>query len=281
MTTGVKPQDKTVNANGINIHYLDWGNTDKPDLVMIHGLRGHRHSWDDVSSAICQDYHVLALDQRGRGETDWAPGGDYSTDAFVADLHGFAEALGFGKFILMGHSMGGRNSMTYAGKYPETLEKLIVVDMGPETDPRGGKRISQEIIDVPEEFGSFEAIVEYMMKQNRLASETVMRRRLQYATKDLPNDKRGWRYDLAIREARRNPTPSAPQADLWQVLPQIPCPTLVVRGIDTDLLPAEVAQRMERELPQGKLVEIPRAGHMVFEDNPEDFIAAVSKFLGI
>jgi len=279
MTTGVKPQDKTVNANGINFHYLDWGNTDKPDLVMIHGLRGHGHSWDDVSTAICQDYHVLALDQRGRGETDWAPDGDYSTDAYVADLDAFTRAVGLDKFILMGHSMGGRNSMTFAGENPQRLEKLIIVDMGPETDPRGGKRISQELIDVPEEFDSFEAVVAYMMKQNRFASETVIRRRLQYATKELPGGKIGWRYDLAIREARRHPAPATPQTDLWPVLARIPCPTLVVRGMETDLLPDEVAQRMVRELPQGQLAEIPRAGHMVFEDNPEDFIAALKQFL--
>ena len=279
MTTRVKPQDTTVNANGINIHYLDWGNAGKPDLVMIHGLRGHAHSWDDVSAAVCQDYHVLALDQRGRGETDWAKDGDYSTDAYVADLDAFRGALGLDKFILMGHSMGGRNSMTFAGKYPERLEKLIIVDVGPEADPRGGQRITQEIIDVPEEFDSFEAVVEYMLKQNRFASETVIRRRLQYATKDLPNGKFGWRYDLAIREARRNGV-STHQADLWPVLTQIPCPTLVVRGKETDLLPLEVAQRMVRELPQGQMVEIPRAGHMVFEDNPEDFITAVRNFLG-
>mgnify|MGYP001348075121 CR=1 FL=1 len=281
MTTQVKPQDKTAYANGININYLDWGNPDKSDLVMLHGLRGHRHSWDDVSAALCQDFHVMALDQRGRGETDWAQNGDYTTDAFVADLHGFAAALGVDKFVLMGHSMGGRNSMTYAGQYPETLEKLIIVDMGPETDPKGGQRIAQELVDVPEEFDSFEAVVEYMMKQNRFASETVMRRRLEYASKDLSNGKRGWRYDLAIREARRNPAPAAPQPDLWPVLGRISCPTLVVRGMETDLLTKETAQRMERELSQGKLVEIARAGHMVFEDNPEGFITAVTEFLGI
>ena len=81
MTTQVQPQDKTVNANGLSLHYLDWGNSGKPTLVMIHGLRGHAHSWDDVSASLCQDFHVLALDQRGRGDTDWAKDGDYGTDA--------------------------------------------------------------------------------------------------------------------------------------------------------------------------------------------------------
>ena len=99
-----------------------------------------------------------------------------------------------------------------------------------------------------------------------------------YATKELPNGKFGWRYDLAIREQRRQGT-GAPPADLWPAVRNITCPTLVVRGADTDTLGAEMAKEMEQTLAQGKLVQVDRAGHMVFEDNPEDFIAEVTAFL--
>ena len=278
MTTRVKPQDKTVNANGLNLHYLDWGTTGKPTLVMLHGLRGHAHSWDDVSAALCPDFHVLALDQRGRGDTDWAPGGDYSTPSFVADLHAFSEAFGLDKFILFGHSMGGRNSMAFTGQYPEKVEKLVIVDIGPVVDPAGGDRITKEMQAVPEEFDSFEDIVTYMSKQNRFASDAVLRRRLTYASKQLANGKFGWRYDLAVREQRRHGTGGTPQ-DLWPAVRNITCPTLVVRGADTDTLSVDVANEMEKTLAQGKLVQVSRAGHMVFEDNPEDFITEVSSFL--
>ena len=96
MATSVQPKDKTVNVNGINLHYLDWGNEGKPKILLLHGLRGHCHSWDDVSSEFCQDYHIIALDQRGRGESDWAPSGDYSSGSYVADLESFCEEVGFG-----------------------------------------------------------------------------------------------------------------------------------------------------------------------------------------
>ena len=279
MTTRIKPQDKTVTANGLRLHYLDWGTAGRPVMVLLHGLRGHAHSWDDVSSAMCQDYHVLALDQRGRGDSDWAPGGDYSTEAYVADFAAFCEALGLDSFLLAGHSMGGRNSMAFTARYPEKVQKLIIVDVGPVIDPKGAERISREVSEVPEEFDSFDAVVEHMAKQNRFAADPVLRRRLQYATKELPNGKFGWRYDLAIREQRRQGA-AAPALDLWPALAQITCPTLVVRGTDTDLLSPEVARRMEDELAQGKLVEVQRAGHMVFEDNPEDFISQLASFLG-
>ena len=278
MTTQVQPQDKTVSANGINLHYLDWGNTSAPPVLLVHGLRGHAHSWDDVSAALCQDYHVLALDQRGRGDTDWAPDGDYSGAAYVADLVGFCQALKLDSFILVGHSMGGRNSLAFASQHSDQLKKLVIVDIGPTVDPVGGARITTEMQQVPEEFDSLDAVVEYMSKQNRFASDRVVRRRLQYATRELPNGKIGWRYDLAIREQRRNCT-APPADDLWPMLPNISCPTLIVRGKQTDLLPAEVAQRMVETLPDARLVEIDQAGHMVFEDNPEDFIAAVHRFI--
>lgn len=280
MTTRVKPQDKTVSANGLNLHYLDWGTVGKPKVLLLHGLRGHSHSWDDVSAALCQDFHVLALDQRGRGDSDWAPGGDYSIDSFVADLAAFCDAAGLDSFVLIGHSMGGRNSMAFTARYQEKVEKLVIVDIPPAIDPSspGGQRITNEIKAVPEEFDSFEAVVEHMSKQNRFASDAVMRRRLQYATKELPGGKFGWRYDLAVREQRRQGT-VGPAPDLWPAFRQITCPTLVVRGGDTDTLTTEVAQQMKEALAQGQVAEVPRAGHMVFEDNPDGFIAAVNKFL--
>ncbi|CAI8010487.1 Putative esterase/lipase HI_0193 [Geodia barretti] len=187
--------------------------------------------------------------------------------------------MGLEKFILVGHSMGGRNSMAFGGKYPEKLEKLIIVDVGPALDSRGSNRISEEIRNVPEEFDSFEDVFNYQNAQNRFSSEEVMRRRVQYSTKELPDRKIGWKYDILIREQRRNNT-VPPSDDLWPSLPNITCPSLIVRGVHTDILAEDVAQRMVETLPNVELVQVEQAAHMVFEDNPADFIAAVKQFLG-
>jgi pimeloyl-ACP methyl ester carboxylesterase len=200
-----------------------------------------------------------------------APGGDYSTQAFV-------EALGLPPFTLVGHSMGGRNSMAFTARYPDKVTRLIVVDIGPSIDPRGAERIKREIQAVPEAFDAFEDVVAYMSKQNRYASDAVLRRRLRYATTTLPDGKVGWRYDRAIREQSRNGT-GAPAIDLWPELPKITCPTLIVRGAETDLLSPEVAQQMLETLPHAQLVEVQRAAHMVFEENPDGFIEAVQPYL--
>ena len=146
--------------------------------MLLHGLRGHSHSWDDVSAEFYKDYHIFALDQRGRGESQWAPGGDYSSESFVADLEGFCHEVGLEKFILVGHSMGGRNAMAFAGRNAEKLEKMVIIDIGPDLNPIGSGRITQELKDVPEEFESFEDVVAYQSKQNRFCSDPILRRRL-------------------------------------------------------------------------------------------------------
>ena len=278
MTTTVQPTDVMVTCNGMNFHYLDWGNEGAPVVLLLHGLRGHCHSWDDVSARFCGDYRVLALDQRGRGETDWAPRGDYSTDAFVADIEEFCYTLGIEQFTLVGHSMGGRNSMAFAGRNPGMLEKLVIVDIGPDIQPEGSARITRELVEVPQEFDSFDAQFEYMNQQNRFASEPVLRRRLRHASRELPNGKIVWRYDPEIRAQRRDGNGASPP-DLWAPLANITCPTLLLRGTETDTVSLDVANRMVDALPDGRLVHVDNAAHMVFEDNPEGFNAALADFL--
>ena len=278
MTTVIEPLDCTVDVGGLKMHYLDWGNAAKPTLVLLHGMRGHAHSWDDISEALSPDFHVLALDQRGRGGTDWASDGDYGVEAFVDDLVGFCKALRLERFMLMGHSMGARNAMAFGGAHAHMLEKLVLSEFGPKVNPKGGQRISKELIDVPEEFDTLDDAIAYMGQFNRYASPPVMHRREYYSTRELPNGKIGWRYDREIREALRRGAP-IPPLDLWPALEHIACPTLVVRAIETDILDRDVAERMIEVLPNGRLVEIERAEHMVFEDNPVDFIAAVRDFL--
>ncbi len=278
MTTLKQAQERTVDANGIRLSYLDWGAEGQTPMVLLHGLRGHRHSWDDFSSAMCSEYHVLALDQRGRGGSDWAPDGDYSTQAYVADLAAFVDALALKRFVLVGHSMGGQNAVNFAARFPDMVERLVMVDVGAESDQRGIDRIRAEMVAVPEEFDSFEDVVEYMSAENPLTSEPSLRRRLAHSTRKTDGGKTGWQYDLAIREQVRHGT-GAPPPDMWPLLASVKCPTLLVRGVETDLLTPDVARRMLDALPDGRLAEVPQAAHMVFEDNPGGFLTAVRGWL--
>jgi pimeloyl-ACP methyl ester carboxylesterase len=275
MTTRIQPQDKYVAANGINLHYLEWGT---PAMVLLHGLRGHAHSWDNFSEAMCGDYHVLAFDQRGRGYSDWAPDGDYSREAFVADLTGICDGLNLESITLIGHSLGTRNAIPFASRYPKRVRKVVFVDMTP-GNAANGERLRQEIVNVPEEFDSFEDAYSHIRKENQRPPEDVLRRRVKYQTKELPNGKIGWRYDIAIRDAWRKTTIGGSAEDLWPDYRKIDCPILVVRGMETDALLGDEAHRMLEANANAKLVEIPNAHHMVFEDNPDAFLNAVRDWL--
>ena len=264
---------------GVTLAADEAGPSDGPSVIFLHGGGQTRHSWGTaLDAASARGLHAITVDLRGHGDSDWAPDGDYSSQSFVADLERFCEAIGFDKFTLIGHSMGGRNSMAFAGSNAQKLEKLVIVDIGPDLDPKGSGRITQELIDVPEEFDSFEDLYTHQSKQNKFCSEPVLRRRLTYASKKLPDGKYGWRYDLEIREQRRN-NAGPKQPDLWANLPGIECPVLIVRGSETDTLALETAEKMLEALPNGRLIHVDKAAHMVFEDNPADFIEALHGFL--
>ena len=150
-----EPVDRTVQANGMNIHYLEWGQPGNPLIVMLHGGSQQAHSWDFVSLPLSEQYHIIAMDQRGHGDSDWADDGDYSTEAHQGDIDGFVGALGISKFHLIGHSMGGRNSYVWASRNSDKLRSLVIVDTGPVAQSRGRNRI-QNFRELPDELDSFE-----------------------------------------------------------------------------------------------------------------------------
>ena len=112
----------------LRLHYVDWGNPTRPTLVLVHGNRDHARSWDRVARALRHDWHVVALDLRGHGDSAWVRGGPYAIADNVLDLANLIDALGPGPVVLVGHSLGGSVVAMYAGVYPERVSKLVLVD---------------------------------------------------------------------------------------------------------------------------------------------------------
>ncbi len=277
MTTEAKVQDRTVRLNGLNFHYRDWGNDAAQALLLLHGFTGHARSWDTFAQAMCDRYHVLALDQRGHGESEWAT--DYAPNRNAEDVDAFVRELGLAKFALLGLSMGGRAAYTYAGTHngPETVERLVIVDIGPALNPAGGQRIQagvrqRDVFDDPEE------AVAQARAGNPRADEHELRTRNLNNLMQTPDGKWTWRYDKALRAADRPIARPEPE-DGWQLLRQITAPTLLVRGAESDILAPEAAERMVREIPNCRMVTVPNAGHSIPLDNPRGFIEAVQTFL--
>ena len=266
--------DKSVKLGSLKFHYLDWGNPRAQPMLLLHGGGQTAHSWDEFSEAMREHYHVIALDQRGHGDSDWSPRKIYSMHAQLRDITRFVNALKLSKIVLIGLSMGGRNSITYAATHPEKLDRLVIVDIGPETMPQGGRARQEFVQDDVQP--TLEAFVERAHKFNPRRPMEQLRERLQWNLRQLPDGRWTWKYDLHGRNAgspRRMPN------DLWPYVARIKAPTLIVRGAESDTLSPDVAERMHLVIQGSTLTDVPRAGHTVPGDNPPGFLAAVSAFL--
>jgi esterase len=267
--------DRTLTLRGLRFHYLDWGAEGKPPFVLLHGGAQTVHSWDDFAPVVRNDYHVYALDQRGHGDSDWAPDGDYSRQTQCEDIAAFVSALRLSPFILAGLSMGGINAITYTARYPERVRALIIVDVGPEIETRGRENI-QNFTRV-DELDSFEAFIERAHRFNPRRSLENLRQRLSHNLKQLPNGKWTWKFDQQRLNAgvRSGIGPEG----LWEEVRKIRCPTLIIRGGESDILSPAAAERLQAAIPNSRLTVVPGAGHSVMGDNPEGFAAAVQEFL--
>jgi len=275
MAVGAPVQDKAIDLNGLRFHYRDWGNDGAQPLVLLHGFSSHAHSWDRFAAAMQESFHILALDQRGHGETAWAD--DYAPERMIEDVDAFVQALHLERIALVGLSMGGRNAYVYTALHPDAVERLVIVDVGPEMAPGSLEQIqrrvqAQDVFDDPEE------AFQQARSANPRPTDDDLRNRLMHGLMQRPDGRWTFRYDPVLRSPDRPMRRQPPEA-LWALLPKITCPTLVIRGSDSDVLTRETAERMTREIPSCQLVEVQDSGHSVPLDNPAGFLAAARPFL--
>ncbi len=268
--------DRYIQINGMNFHYLEWGDAANPTIVMLHGGSQQGHSWDVVSLALSDQYHILALDQRGHGDSDWAPDGDYTIDANQGDIDGFVQAQGLDGFALVGHSMGGRNAYVWASRHPGKLKVLVVVDTGPVSMRQGQERMAR-FRELPDELDTFEEFAQRVQEYTGRSRQQVLGA-LMYSIRERSDGKWTWKYDKLFRQPERRESGYTPE-QLWECVNKIDCPTLVVRGANSDLFQEETMQRMQEIIPDCETVTIARAGHLVQGDNPADFVAATRNTL--
>ncbi len=278
MAPSSEPREGTVSSRGFALHYVAWGAPSAPPVILLHGITGHARTWDTLAEALAPQWHVLALDQRGHGDSDAAPDGDYTTGAMADDLGAFADARGARRFTLVGLSMGGRVAMDFASAHPDRVERLVIVDIAPEINLPGLARIRTMIANAPETIESEEWAVETAMTANPRADVGELRHRIKHALKRAPDGTLTWKYARDVREMMRRGTRRDP-VELWERLAHITCPTLLVRGAESDVLSPELAQRVIAALPDGRLVEVAAAGHSVPGDRPAAFVEVVRRFL--
>ncbi len=275
MTTAVEPSSHTIELRGLRLHYLDWGTELAGEaalpLVLLHGLGGAAGEWRRVAEHFQPSYHVVALDQRGHGDSEHAPERAYATDDFVADLEAFVDALGFERIILCGHSMGGHNTIAFTARHPQRVACALANDIPPkprERDPK--ERAAQFPGGRQPLFASIEEYIESRREGSPLTPEAMRR---------LSAESRLRRVDGGYQpKADPNASIHWAPADLWDEARTITRPIFFIRGGKSDVLDAETLQRMDMAIEPARSIGLEQSGHNTFFDMEEEFLAVASQF---
>jgi pimeloyl-ACP methyl ester carboxylesterase len=274
----VLPDEHDLVLRRMRFHYLDWGTRGQPPIVFLHGGGLNSHTWDLVCAALRRERHCVALDQRGHGESEWSPQMDYSIESQVHDVDGFVDALGLERFVLVGMSLGGANALAWAGQHSDRLAGLVLVDTGPEVRAEGIRKIRAFTAEnAPLE--SVEEFVDRAIAFNPRRNRELLRLSLLHNLRRMPDGRWMWKYDQRHR-GKVDPGAQAHRRDvLLSAVKTVECPTLVVRGAESDVFHDEDAERLAGQFRQGRWVKIEGAGHTVQGDNPRDLLVSLRGFL--
>jgi len=276
----VLPESHQIVIHRMRFHYLDWGTAGRHPILFLHGGGLNAHTWDVVCLMLRRDYHCFALDQRGHGDSEWEPTSDYSHDSQVGDVEGFLAKLQLKRPLVVGHSMGGFAALGYAVKHPETLAGLVLVDIGPELNLTGSKRI-RDFIAMDRVLDSVDAFVERAMSFNPRRNPTLLRRSLLHNLRQLPNGKWTWKHDPNRMSIGKNFVEERLERakQILDDVHKITCPTLILRGDRSDVFSDENASKFAKALPHGRWLKVPNAGHTIQGDNPAGLLDALNPFI--
>jgi len=278
----------------LRIHVRDWGDPAKPPLVIVHGLRDHSHSFDELARGLVDRFHVLALDLRGHGDSETTP--YYHFGHFVLDLHNLVRALRLERPVIVGHSMGGEVVATYAGCFPTVPSALVIIEgLGPPPVSMaeevawtidGFRRIDQALTG-QRGIDDLEAAYKRMHERNPRLSEAQARELALLGTRAREDGKLEWKFDAMLSTmALSGPYNLEYAMAFWR---RIEARTLIVHGAASGefwrskpgaiyLDPEDLAARLAC-FRAGSFVDIPGAGHMVHFDQPQELLSAVRRFL--
>jgi esterase len=278
-STLVQPADKSISVNGLDLHYHDWGGSpEMPHLVLLHGLSSNAWAFAPFARRMRDRLHVVALDVRGHGDSAWSPDGAYQFSDQAADLAGFVDQLGLERFSLLGTSMGGMIALHYAGDHAARLERLVINDIGPEIEA-GSNRITQATGERPTSFASVDEAIEFGLRTRpnlAILSPEEQREVLRGGIRQAADGRWTWKVDpeYARQRLQAGVKPRPP----WSTLTRVTCPTLVLWGMQSDVLSEQQARRMVESLPHGELVSVPDVGHAPVLLEPAAF-EALQRFL--
>jgi pimeloyl-ACP methyl ester carboxylesterase len=270
--------DEWRRLNGVWLHFQDWagppGGPGRGDLVLLlHGLTQQSHAFDPLAAHLAARYRCVALDFRGRGESDWADG-TYTIPYYVADVLALLDALGLDAVHVIGTSLGGLVALSVAGGAPGRLRSLVLNDVGPEIDPRGAARIAAYAGAIPARFPDRDAAAAWARAQYPWLTgrpDDAVAEALRWAVRRGPDGEWRLKVDPAVARAPRLAAEAARAVSQawWAALEGLRCPALLVRGAESDILAADTAAAMTARQPRLARLDVRGVGHAPTLAEPE------------
>jgi pimeloyl-ACP methyl ester carboxylesterase len=281
------PQARFYQSQGLTLHYTDWGNAAAPPLILIHGGLDHSRSWDQLARSLRTNFHIIAPDLRGHGDSDWATGSSYSLADHVYDLTCMMTSLRLEKAAIVGHSMGGMVSLVYAGAFPEKVLQLAVLDGVTNFPARKIKPVEARIAEwvtvldktARRKTHRYETVADAAERMRARNARLTPEQAMHLATYALKQDADGgysWKFDPYLRAPAPYRLSLQDHIALWS---RIACPTLLVAGSESFLPDPEKAGVLGH-FRQAELARIEGAGHWLQHDKPAAVLELLERFLG-
>lgn len=284
------PVSNSFVSQRLKLHYVDWGNADAPPLILQHGGRDHCRSWDWVAEELCRDWHVVAPDLRGHGDSAWSPEGHYGMDAFVYDFAQLVETLGHEQVTIVAHSLGGNIATRFTGLYPDRVRKLVNIEgLGPtreKLEEMFGDSVETRLrhwIDdkrraagrQPRRYPTLEAAYARMKEENGFLSDEQARHLTVHGASRNEDGSWSWKFDNYLNVWTASDLPYEERIQLWQA---ITCPVLLLYGLDS-FASSPLRDGRAEHFRNARVIEYENAGHWLHHDQFERFVADVKAFL--
>lgn len=271
-------------SGDVRLHYRRFrpagGPTHRMPVLAVHGLSYFSYDWIGVAHALAQGREVVALDQRGFGDSDWSASRDYRLETLSQDLIRVLDALAWDRAALVGHSMGGRICLCTAAWSAERVGALVCVDFAPDVAAAGRRKVAQRIGQQPDLFESVDAALAYHGHADEPVDSPLRARYAAFLRQQGDGYvlRRDLHYRDTFRETLRTGASAPLGVDLWAMVATLKAPSLFIRGSESDMFAPETLQKILDVQPQAQVMEI-RGSHDLVGDNPGELVDAVSRFL--
>jgi pimeloyl-ACP methyl ester carboxylesterase len=286
------PTSRVFFSQRLRLHYVDWGNPEAPPLILLHGGRDHCRNWDWVARALRADYHIIAPDLRGHGDSAWSASGHYTMANYIYHLAQLIHQQNLAPVSIIAHSLGGNVALRYSGIYSENVHRLVAIEglgPGPRSHAEADKlpiadRMRSWIEETraysgrrPHRYKSVEDAYARMQSANAHLTEAQARHLTEHGVNQNEDGTYSWKFDQYVRLWPAYDMTRDAIAELWS---RIACPTLLVYGKESWARSPAEDGRVDY-FRNADVLAVPDAGHWVHHDQLDFFLREVRAFLAV